>query len=77
MMTVFHKTTWANVRAGDTVLMAWASLDRIVEAPVTACEIRISPMSKKSLVFVEYEIDGVRFARTFEPDETAYVQARL
>ncbi len=75
-MTTFHKTTWANVRAGDTVLMAWASLGRIVEVEILDCA-SVAGIDGKLLIAAAFKLDGVRYARTFDLGETAYVQSRF
>lgn len=82
-MTTFHKTTWANVRAGDTVLMAWASLGRIVEVEILDCasvagiDGKLLIIDGKLLIAAAFKLDGVRYARTFDLGETAYVQSRF
>lgn len=72
----FYKTTWANVQVGDTVLMPWASLDRIVEVEIG--QLVTEPASNgKLLVIARYIAFGLEFGQVFYADETVYVQSRL
>lgn len=72
---LFHKTTWAKVEAGDTVLTA--DSDEIIQ--VTVQKVSTKPLTEKGpdMVFVHYLIGYAPYRVTRKPDETAYVQSRF
>jgi hypothetical protein len=76
MKKPFHETTWSKVKLGDVALMAWASLDRIVEVEVVD-RLAFPGLDGKTLVHVEFKFAGDLYSRTFDPEDTAYVQSRL
>jgi hypothetical protein len=76
MKKPFHQTSWSKVEVGDVALMAWASLDRIVEVGVEDC-LAFPGLDGKTLVHIEFKFAGDLYSRTFDLDETAYVQSRL
>lgn len=76
MNKAFHKTTWSKVEVGDTVLIAWSSLNRIIEVEIKQCE-TMPALDAKPLVFVAFIAFDSAFYPAFDPDETVYVQSRL
>jgi hypothetical protein len=78
MREVFSKTTWSEVRAGDVVLMPWASLDQLAEAEVVDIRAGTSEIDGAPAVFASLHIDEERFAGwAFDPEAVAYVRSRL
>lgn len=75
---LFHKATWAEVRAGDVVLMPWSSLDQVAEALIVEVDAGRSVVDGREAVFASLHIDDERFARwAFDPEAVAYVKSRL
>jgi hypothetical protein len=72
----FCKTTWSKVEAGDIVLKAWESLDRIVEIEIEQCVMEPG-LDGKPLVIARFVFDGLHYGQAFDPGETVYVQSRL
>src|SRR5262245_2535912 len=71
----FCKTTWTKVEAGDTVLKAWESLDRIVEVEIEQ-SVTEPGLDGKPLVIARFVFDGLHYGQSFDPEETVYVQQR-
>jgi hypothetical protein len=71
MKNMFHKTTWAAVRAGDTVLLPWLSIDRIVEVQVMTCAL----LDGRAAIVFEFGRCG--YGRFFDLHETIYIQSRF
>jgi hypothetical protein len=77
MKNVFHKTTWSKVEVEDIVLMAWPSLDRIVEVEIKQC-VTEPGLDGKPLVIARFTaFDGLEFGQSFDPEYVVYVQSRL
>lgn len=78
MDKLFHKSTWADVKAGDTVLMVLKrkSPDRIVEVQVVSCR-REKEWDDESSMVVLFDFDDLHYGQVFNPNETVYVQSRL
>lgn len=76
MKKPFLETTWSKVEAGDVVLKAWASLDRIVEVEIEQC-VAEPGLDGKPLVIARFVFDGLHYGQSFDPDETVYVRSRL
>jgi hypothetical protein len=74
-MSAFHKTIWAKVEAGDTVLITHAD-GEIIEVNVNEAYMRKTD-DGKDLVFIHYRYGYAKYAVTVEPNETAYVQSRM
>ncbi|HKQ90871.1 MAG TPA: hypothetical protein VJZ77_09325 [Blastocatellia bacterium] len=75
---LFHKATWAEVRAGDVVLMPWSSIDQVFEAEVVEAEAGRTEKDGRPAVFASLSIDEDRCVRwTFDPEAVAYVRSRL
>jgi hypothetical protein len=74
MYRPFCKTTWSKVEAGDTVLMFWPSLGRIIEVGVQLVE-PWQGLDGKPLQRAKYFLDAL-YSRVFDPDEVVYVQQR-
>lgn len=76
MTNLFHKTTWAKVQQGDTVLKAWDSLDRIVEVEIEQC-VTEPGLDGKPLVIARFVFDGLHYGQAFDPEDVVYVQSRF
>lgn len=76
MKRPFCNATWARVLVGDTVLMSWASLDRIVEVEIEQLATE-QASDGKLLVIARYIAFGLEFGQVFYADETVYVQSRF
>lgn len=78
MAEVFHKETWARVRAGDVVLLPWSSLVEVVEAAVVAVKAATSPLDGRELVLADLDAVGERFREwPFDRETVAYVRSRF
>jgi hypothetical protein len=76
--TFFCKATWADVKAGDVVLMPWTLLDQVAEAEIVEVWEGKFEVDGRPAVFASLHIDDMRFARwAFEPEAVAYVRSRL
>lgn len=80
MKKPFHETTWSKVEAGDTVLFAWPERrkyrdPRIVKVEVKECVFKLRNDKRVAVAWFKY--DGLEYGRSFDPDETAYIQSRL
>jgi hypothetical protein len=80
MKKAFHETTWSKVEAGDTVLFAWPErrrlrVPKIVKVEVERCE--FATANDKRVVVARFRRDGLEYGRSFDLDETVYVQSRL
>lgn len=74
MKKAFYEATWADVKAGDTVLVA--HVDEIVR--VTVKEARASKTDAGAeTVFIYYRFGYTKYGATFDPGNTAYIQSRL
>lgn len=67
----YIKTTWIAVEGGDTALLPWLPIDRIVEVLIVTCTIADDHAA------VIFEFGGCRHGRIFDANETIYVQSRL
>ena len=77
MKRPFLETTWSKVEVGDTVLMAWASLNEIVKVEIKQCVTEPAP-DGVTLVIARYIAFGtLEFGQTFDPEDVTYVQSRL
>ena len=73
-LSTFHKTTWSEVRPGDTVLIKWDSLG-IIEIQILECWHQNSPLDDAKLVFINFDFDGRSYRGwPYDPDATVYVQ---
>ena len=76
MKKPFCVATWGDVKAGDIVLKAWESLDRIVEIEIEQCATEPG-LDGKPLVIARFVFDGLHYGQSFDLDEVVYVQSRL
>lgn len=77
MKKPFYEVTWADVKVGDTVLMPWPLLDRIVKVEIKHL-VTEPGLDGKPLVIARYVAFGdLEFGQSFDPEETVYVQSRL
>jgi len=72
----FCRATWRDVKKGDTVLKAWASLDRIVEIEIEQC-VTEPGLDGKPLVIARFNFDGLHYGQAFGFEDVVYVQSRL
>lgn len=78
MAEMFCKATWSQVKAGDVVLMPWASLTDVVEIKIDAVAKEKSKRDGKEYVVASFDCDGDHFPRwSFDPKAVAYVRWRL
>jgi len=78
MAEMFCKSTWSKVRAGDVVLMPWASLDYVAEAEVVEVREGRSEKDDRPMILASLHVDDVRFAGwAFHPEAPAYVRSRF
>lgn len=75
MTNAFHKTTWSQVRAGDTVLIPWESLSEITEVGVVTCR-TFAGFDGKPLVRIGFRFCSAGYELSFDPEATAYIQSR-
>ena len=73
---LFHKTTWEQVRVGDTVLIPWEPLSEITEVEITKWVIRPG-VDVEPLVRISFRFGYATYELSFDPNATAYVQSRL
>jgi hypothetical protein len=74
----FCKATWSKVRAGDVVLMPWASLHEVVEITVDAVAKEKSKRDGTEYVVASFNFSGHHYPRwSFDPNDVAYVRSRL
>ncbi len=73
MKKAFHETTWADVKAGDTVLVAHG--DEI--AQVTVKKVSLQTGAGGETVSVCYTCRYAKYWVKFDPGNTAYIQSRL
>jgi len=74
MKKVFHEATWADVKAGDVVLVAHG--DEIERVTVKKVSLPKQGESNEP-VFVCYRRGYAKYYVTFDPGDTAYIQSRL
>jgi len=78
MTEVFHKVTWAQVRAGDVVLMPWSSLEDLAEMEIVEAEAGRSEKDGRPVIFTSLSLDEDKCVRwAFKPEGVAYVRSRL
>lgn len=74
----FHKTTWAKVKVGDAVLMAWLQgKSDIVEATITELYTERSEFDGAVWVIASFDYAGDHYPqRSFGPRQVIYVRSK-
>ena len=76
MKTLFHKTTWSQVKAGDVVLVTHDE-GEIAEVEVKEVQQLRQCEDGKERVVIYHRFRHATYGIPFEVDGTAYIQSRL